>query len=581
MTATSFDLGALLAVARRRKLPILTTAAVILLLGTTIAFILPAVYRSTATILIEEQEIPQDLVRSAITSYADQRIETIKQQVMSRATLWKIVEQYDLYKTMKKRSPTEDVLQRFVRDTHIDVINAKVVDKRTQNPTQATIAFTLSYDGESPEGAQKVTNELTSLFLAENMKTRERHAQETTAFLKQEADNLADHIAKLEQQIADMKRRADGALPELTPLNMQMLNAAERELTDVDRDIRSLEERKTYLEGELATIKPNTPIISTTGERILDSSERLKALRAEYADRAAYLSAEHPDIMKLEQEVQALEREAGGQGAIDEIVKRLTGEKAILTGLLKRYGAEHPDVSRARRVINSLERELNQQAKQPSRALAMKPENPAYINMHAQFTSAVASLDALKAQRVTLKRRTEEYAKRLEKTHQYEPQYLDLARERDNSSRKYEELRSKLMEAQVSEGLEVQRKGERFSLINPPELPEKPEKPNRPLILFLSFVLAVAGGAGCGALLENLDRSIQGPDSLAAITHAYPLAVIPYIPNNADLRQLIAKRRTVRLAGIGIAAACILLAHFFWLPLDVVWFAALRKFGLD
>ena len=91
---------------------------------------------------------------------------------------------------MSKRSPTEDVLQRFVKDTHIDVINAKVVDKRTQNPTQATIAFTLSYDGESPDGAQKVTNELTSLFLAENMKTRERHAQETTAFLKQEADNL-------------------------------------------------------------------------------------------------------------------------------------------------------------------------------------------------------------------------------------------------------------------------------------------------------------------------------------------------------------------------------------------------------
>lgn len=581
MTPTSFNLGMLIAIARRRKAPMLATAAVLLLLGTTFAFILPAVYRSTATILIEEQEIPQDLVRSAITSYADQRIETIKQQVMSRATLWRIVEQYDLYKNMRKRSPTEDVLQRFVKDTHIDVMNAKVVDKRTQNPTQATIAFTLSYDGESPDGAQKVTNELTSLFLAENMKTRERHAQETTAFLKQEADNLADHIAKLEKQIADMKQRADGALPELTPLNMQMLNAAERELTDVDRDIRSLEERKTYLEGELATIKPNTPIISTSGERILDSSERLKALRAEYADRAAYLSTEHPDIMKLEQEIQALERETGGRSAADELAKRLTGEQAILAGLLERYGSEHPDVVRARRIIASLERELSQQARQPYRTPALKPENPAYINMHSQLTSAIASLDALKAQRVKLTRRTEEYAKRLEKTHQYEPQYLDLARERDNSSRKYEELRSKLMEAQVSEGLEVQRKGERFSLINPPELPEKPEKPNRPLILFLSIVLAIAGGAGCGALLENLDRSIQGPDALAAITHAYPLAVIPYIPNNADLRRLIARRRTVRLAGIGIAAACILLAHFFWLPLDVVWFAALRKFGLD
>ncbi|MFO0729921.1 MAG: hypothetical protein U0361_02800 [Nitrospiraceae bacterium] len=111
------------------------------------------------------------------------------------------------------------------------------------------------------------------------------------------------------------------------------------------------------------------------------------------------------------------------------------------------------------------------------------------------MTSAVSSIEALKAQRVKLKRRVDEYARRLEKTNQFEPEYLDLMRERDNSARKYEELRSKLLEAQVSEGLETQRKGERFSLIDPPDLPEKPEKPNRPLILLLSVVLAVGSGA--------------------------------------------------------------------------------------
>ena len=207
---------------------------------------------------------------------------------------------------MRKQSPTEEVLHRFTKDTNIDVINAKVVDKRTQNPTQATIAFTLSYDGESPESAQKVANELTSLFLAENLKTRERHAQETTAFLKQEADGLSRHIEEIEKKLSNVKQRADGALPELTQLNMQLLNGAERELTDTDRDIRSLEERKAFLEGELATIKPNTPILSATGERILDSGERLKALRAEYADKAGYLSPEHPDIWKMQQEIRAL-----------------------------------------------------------------------------------------------------------------------------------------------------------------------------------------------------------------------------------------------------------------------------------
>ena len=575
------DIKEFLEIARRRKGPVLGTALILLFMGTTVAFLLPAIYRSTATILIEEQEIPSDLVRSAITTYADQRIETIKQQVMSRATLWKIVEQYDLYKGMRKNSPTEDVLGRFVKDIQIDVINAKVVDKRTQNPTQATIAFTLSYDGESPEISQRVANELTTLFLAENLKSRERRAQETTAFLKEEATNLGKRIEELETKISAVKRKADGALPELTPLNMQLMNGVERELSDLDREIRSLEERKSYLEGELATIKPNTPIISATGERILDSSERLKALRAEYADQAAYLSNEHPDIIKMKQEIEALQRETGSQTTRDEVAKRLAGERGNLASLLDRYGKDHPDVARARRVIASLESELRRSAGRKSSAFAVRPENPAYISIHAQLQSTTSSLDALKAQRLKLKKRADDYARRLEQTPQYEPQYVDLVRERDNSARKYEELRSKLMEAQVSEGLEIQRKGERFSLINPPELPEKPEKPNRMLIVFLSLILAGGGGIGCGALLENLDRSVRSAEYLARLTQTVPLAVIPYIPNKEDLRQLIERRRRVRAAGIGAAVLCLIATHFLWLPLDVIWFAALRRFGLD
>jgi uncharacterized protein involved in exopolysaccharide biosynthesis len=103
---------------------------------------------------------------------------------------------------MRRRSPTEGVLEQFIKDIHIEVLNAKVVDKRSQIPTQATIAFTLAYDGESPALAQKVANELTSLFLSENLKTRERHAQETTAFLKQEAEHLEKHIEEIETKAA-------------------------------------------------------------------------------------------------------------------------------------------------------------------------------------------------------------------------------------------------------------------------------------------------------------------------------------------------------------------------------------------
>ncbi len=569
-----------LAVFQRRRKLILLTAVGLLTVSLVLAFLWPPTYKSTATILIEEQEIPSDLVRSTITSYADQRIETIKQQVMSRTTLWKLVEQFGLYEAERKNSPAEEVVRRFIKDIEVEVISADVVDKRTQHATKATIAFMVAYQNRSPELAQKVANELASLFLGENLKSRERQAQEATSFLQQEAENLEKHIGAIDEKIATFKHRAQGALPELMSLNQQLLNQAERELTDLDQQIRSYEERKTYLEGELATIKPNTPILSVTGERILDSNERLRALRAEYAGVAANLSAEHPDVIKMKQEIEALEKETGQPSDVDEVSKRLVDAQAALASDLERLGSEHPDVLQSRRKIASLEQEV-QRVKSVTRKLpALRPENPAYINLQAQLNSATSSLEALRKTRVEVKRRLQEYATRLERAPGIEPEYLVLMRDRDTSAQKYQDIRSRLLEAKVSEGLEVQRKGERFSLIDPPALPEKPFKPNRLAIVLLGVVLAVGGGVGSGALVESLDRSIRSPEQLVSLTQQFPLAVVPFMPNEEDFSRARMRGRLFKTAGIGAVGVTLFLLHVFVIPLDVLWFSVLRRFGL-
>ncbi|MBH0209489.1 MAG: hypothetical protein HP495_13450, partial [Nitrospira sp.] len=118
------------AVFHRRRKVVLLIGLGLLSVSLAVAFLLPPAYKSTATILIEEQEIPTDLVRSTITSYADQRIETIKQQVMSRTTLWKVVEQFNLYEDLRKNSPVEEVVKKFVKDIEVEVISADVADKR-------------------------------------------------------------------------------------------------------------------------------------------------------------------------------------------------------------------------------------------------------------------------------------------------------------------------------------------------------------------------------------------------------------------------------------------------------------------
>ena len=557
------------------------TAAVLFVLITFIAFIWPASYRSSATILIEEQEVPLDLVRSAINSFADQRIEKIKQQVMTRSNLMKIVEEFGLYTGLRERSTTEDVLEEFTDSISIEVISADVVDRRTGRPTKATIAFMLSYDGESPVLAQKVTDELTNLFLSENLKSRERQAQETTVFLRREAENLEQDIERFETEIAEFKQQADKALPELFEVNMQLMNQADRELLDLKQRLTALEDRKIHLEGQLAIIKPNTPIVTVTGERILDTEERLKALRAQYISSTAIMTHSHPDIIKMRQEIEALEQATHLAPGSGELRKRLENEHAKIEGLLEQYGDEHPDVIQSRRIISSLEKEIYELAKPVPPAQESNPENPAFIQILAQLNATINEIQSLKQSERTLRTKMNTYADRLTRTSELEPEYLELTRNRDNTAQKFHEVRLRLLEARVSQELEEQRKGERFSLIDPADLPQKPVSPNRSAIILLGLLIAMTGGVGAGMVAENLDHSIHTSAMLTELTRLPPLSTIPFMPNSEDLERMSKKRRALGWSSVGALIMLVVLVHFIWLPLDVAWYVALRKLGFS
>ena len=166
-------------VIKRRKTAVFITAGLLILITILLAFILPAKYRSTATILIEQQEIPQDFVRSTITTYADQRLQIIQQRVMTSSNLFQMINKFNLYQDMLEKEPREVVLEKIRDAISLDFISADVIDPRSGRPVQATIAFNVSYDHESPALAHKVANEITSLFLNENIKERTRKAQDS------------------------------------------------------------------------------------------------------------------------------------------------------------------------------------------------------------------------------------------------------------------------------------------------------------------------------------------------------------------------------------------------------------------
>ena len=81
---------------RRRKWGFALPAIIIFGASVAAAVLWPPTYQSSATVLIEEPEIPRELIQSTITSFATQRLQVIQQRVMTTQNLIKIIEKYGL-----------------------------------------------------------------------------------------------------------------------------------------------------------------------------------------------------------------------------------------------------------------------------------------------------------------------------------------------------------------------------------------------------------------------------------------------------------------------------------------------------
>jgi len=577
MDAQPKDLSDIIYVIRRRRTAIVVIVATIFLISALIAILLPSVYRSTATILIEEQDIPADMVRAAVTSFAVQRIQTISQRVMTRSNLMEIIEKYKLYTRDKRTKTTEEIVAAMRSDIKLETINADVMDPRSGAATKATIAFTLSFDGESPEQTQKVASELTNLFLNENLKTRTQQAEDTYTFLKDEADKLEAQIAEYEKKLAVFKEKNAGNLPELSQLNMSLIDRTEREIDDVGNQLRAIEERQFYLQAQLAQISPSGPTVSSSGQFIPDPVSRLKALRSDYSRALSRYSPNHPDVLRLKREIDAIEGQSGSINMAAEHAKELENLRTELLATREKYSEDHPDVIKLKKEIASLESGLTTISKPEKAISAQMPDNPAYLTLQAQLQAAEADMKSLRKKRDQLNAKFADYEARLTTAPQIEREYSSLTREHDNAVAKFRDIKAKQMEAEVSKQLEKESKGERFSLIDPPAYPEKPISPNRPAILFLGFIFSLGSGIGFALAKDAMANSVTGRKGLASVMGANPLGVIPYIVNSQD-RDLSrrTKRRWIMFFIVSLVVG-ILLIHFLWLPLDVVLIKALRR----
>jgi succinoglycan biosynthesis transport protein ExoP len=585
--------------ARHRRLWLIASFSFGMLIAILLALLLPSKYRSAGTILIEQQEMPQDFVRSTVTSYADQRVQVISKRVMTTETLLNIIRRYDLYPKLRATGTREAVIKQMTKDIALKMISADVIDPRSGHPTSATIAFEVSYISRNPDLAAKVANELTTLYLNENLNNRTQTARDASQFLQNEGDRLNHHIGELEADIAKFKDKHAQQLPELTQLNLQLMDHTEEELRSQEGRKASLEQQRVFLEAQLVMLKPNSTVYSDTGERIVSSSDRLKMARSQLDSARAMYGEDHPDVIRLQREVTGLERQVAatdqsGQGSstlstpdTNDLRRELQSAQASLTEAQGRYGPEHPDRVRLQRSVDSLKARLSAvqlggAPAESSTARRMKPtdaDNPAYVQIQAQLSGTINDLAATDEQIEKLRARAAEYQKNISLGPQVEQQYRELMRDYDNTRAKYTEVRSKQTEAKASQDLEADRKGERFTLIDPPLPPEEPVSPNRPLVLVLGFLFSCGLAAGALWMLEKVDNSVRGRLDLFELTGVPPLVLVPHITTEGD-RKIERRRRRLAISG-AMASLCVavVLVHFFYVPLDVLWFTFSRRMG--
>ena len=294
--------GEYVSVIRREKWRALGVAALVAAGATTLALVWPPTYRSTATILIEQADIPADLVTSTVSAIASDRIQAIQQRIITTANLSKIIDKYNLYAEVRESSPLSEVAEGMRANIKLALLSADAGTRGRGN--EAAIAFTLSFDGSTPSTTHQVTTELAALFLSESERDSFDRATDATSFLQAEAVRLSADVEALELKLEEFRREHTGQLPEDRLFNVQLLDRADSQLLDLSRQIQSLRERQGAVRAQLAGTATQ---LAMTGDRTeLSPAEQAALLQAKRAEMSARYGPKHPEVMALDRQISAL-----------------------------------------------------------------------------------------------------------------------------------------------------------------------------------------------------------------------------------------------------------------------------------
>lgn len=503
----------------RRKWFIISAIVVAVAVASAVAALTPRIYRSSTTIMIETQRIPERYVNSVVSGTISDRINMVQQSVLSRVSLEKIASEFELYSAAATLAE---------REAHIEGLRKNIrIETKAQRGDVRVESFTLSYADQNPVKASQVTNRLATQIIDENLKSREQMVAGTTSFLDQELTRAMESLEEQERAIATFKKKHSGELPGQTAANLQTLDRLQRDITNVNDALQNRNDRRAALlklinsyelmglasidqmretgfgqdseEAARSRAQSSTPRAprGTTGDpltqRLRDLERQLTTLSAEYKDT-------YPDVAQLKQEIAQIKLrivERNSQAALEE-----TGRQE--SGRLPESGK--PGVAK-RTPVSALD--------------------PYLFELRREKEEIEIGISTLKDQQRRLEAQIKEYALRVERVPEREQESLVLERDYANTKRNYETLLEKQLNARISENLERRQQGETFRVIDPANVPTRPESPDVMKIMLVGLLAGCGIGVGGAFVLEQLAGVFHKAEDVESVLGLPVLATIP------------------------------------------------------
>jgi polysaccharide biosynthesis transport protein len=519
---------------KRRFIYFLLPLVLVLAVGTAIVMSLPKIYSSSAKILVESQQIPENLVKATVTTLATERVQVIQTRVLTRENLLKLIDKFSLFQDRKTLSKSEivDLMRSRISFTMLDL---GVGQRRNRSNDRLTVAFMIGFDYERADAAAKVANELVTIVLEEDIRNRKDAAGESTKFLSQESEKMLAELSNLDATISEYKIKNSDLLPEKLAFNMAQVERLERAIDDLDKTKASSEDALRQLELE-ASAKRLAPLQAENGKPQGGGlAQELITLQSKYAQAAAVLAPNHPDMRGLARQISALQ-------------KRVDAEQAFLADA-KPLQVDDPNLSLELRLMAEKIATLKLAITQNTKRREVLVANIEDLKKVISATPSVgASLDSLLRKRSALQFSTDDIA-------------------------------TKLAQARMGERLEAELYAERFELIEAPIVPTEPTSPKRPQLLLLVAGAALGLGGATSFAAEYFDGAIRRADSITKGSKSRLLVSIPYIQTRAEARRHRGKTLLYLLLGLIVLAALLAAIHFLYLPLDLLFDRAMGKFG--